>query len=98
MKGVKYMAKTKYSYKYNGQIVRNSNRLYKYGLVNHKGVVTACSSTEKGALKDKVWYLNHFKRQIEWCKKHEPQFVDGYTTDLANTEKWHVVELEVIEN
>jgi hypothetical protein len=94
----KEMAKTKYSYKYNGEVVRNSNRLYKYGLVNHKGRVIACSSTENGALKNKVSYLNHFKHQLEWCKKHEPQFVEGYTTDLANTEKWHVVELEVIEN
>lgn len=92
------MARTKYSYKYNGEVVRNSNRLYKYGLVNHTGVVIACSSTEKGALKDKVWYLNHFKRELEWCKKHDQKFVEGYQKDITNTEKWHVVELEVIEN
>lgn len=92
------MARTKYTYMYNGQIVRNSNRLYIYGLVNHNDVVIACSSTEKGALKDKVWYLNHFKRELEYCKKHDPKFVPGYEKDLANTEKWHLVKLEVIEH
>ena len=92
------MAKTKYSYQYKGQIVRNSNNKYVYGLVNHNDKIIACSGTEQGALKEKVWHLNHFKKQLEWCKKYEPRFVESYETDLSNTEKWHVVELEVIEN
>ena len=92
------MARTKYSYKYNGEVVRNSNRLYKYGLVNHNDAVIACSSTEQGALKEKTWWLNHSKKELEYCKKHEPKYVEGYETDIANIEKWHLVELEVIEN
>lgn len=92
------MAKTKYTYKYNGQIVRNSNKLYKYGLVNHLDAVIACSGTEQGALKQKTWYLNHYKGHIEYCIKHAPDYTEHYKQELANTEKWHTVELEVIEN
>lgn len=92
------MAKTIYTYMYNGNVVRMSNRIYEYGLVNHIGAVIACSSTEKGALKEKVWHLNFFNRQLEWCKKHEPKSVAGYELDIANTEKWHTVKLERKEN
>lgn len=93
------MAKTKYSYLYNSQVVRNSNRLYKYGLVNHNNAVIACSSTEKGALKDKVTYLNLHKRNLEYYIKHnDKSYIDCTKQDIANTEKWHVVELEVREN
>ena len=91
------MAKTKYSYKYNGAIVRNSNRLYQYGLVNHYDLVIACSSTEQGALKNRTSWLNHLRGQLEWCKKNKPEWVKGYENDIANTEKWHTVKLEVIE-
>ena len=92
------MAKTKYSYLYNGVVCRRSNRVYEYGLVNHEDVIIACSSTEKGALKDKVWWLNHLGRELEYCKKHKPDFVKGYERDIANTEKWHTVKLERKEN
>ncbi len=93
------MAKTKYSYKYNGQIVRNSNRLYKYGLVNHEDIVVACSSTEKGALKDKSWYLNHYERNLEFAVKHNnTEYAANYQAWIDNIKKWHVVELEVVEN
>ena len=92
------MARTKYSYKYNGQVVRNSNRLYTHGLVNHCGAVIACSSTEQGVLNQKTKELNFFKKQLEYCKKHKPEWVASYETDVANIEKWYTVKLEVIEN
>ena len=98
------MAKTKYSYLYNGQVVRNSNRLYKYGLVNKDDVVIACSSTEKGALKDKVYYTNFYKRGLEHCNKllAKGETVNKIVGDLKehkadleksidNVSKWHVV-------
>lgn len=91
------MARTKYSYQYKGQIVRNSNRLYAYGLVNENDKVIACSGTEQGALKQKVSWLNHLKRQLEWCKKNNTQWVSGYETEIAEVETWHTVPLEVIE-
>lgn len=92
------MARTKYSYKYNGEVVRNSNNKYHYGLVNHNNKVIACSGTEQGALKNKITKLNFLKRQLAWCEKHEVEHVHWYESDIANTEQWHVVELEVIEN
>ena len=70
------MAKTKYSYLYNGQVVRNSNRLYKYGLVNHNNAVNLS------------YYIKH----------NDKRYIDCTKQDIANTEKWHVVELEVREN
>ena len=93
------MARTKYSYKYKGQIVRNSNRLYKYGLVNHNDVVIACSGTEKGALKDKTSWRNHISRNLAFYeKKNMASGIADAKHDLENIEKWHTVELEVIEN
>ena len=92
------MAKTRYSYKYNGQVVRNSNRLYKYGLVNHNDEVIACSSTEQGALKERTWWLNHLSRELQYFKKNKPEYVTGCERDISNTEKWHLVDLEVVEN
>lgn len=88
----------KYSYIYKGQVVRRSDHDYKYALVNHWDAVISCSSTEKGALKKKVWMLNHLNRQLEWCKKHERSHVESYEIDIANTEKWHVVKLEKMDN
>lgn len=93
------MAKAKYSYLYKGEIVRNSNRLYKYGLVNQYDKVIACSSTTQGALKDKSYYLNLHKRNLAYYEKHNKvEYIEGTKEDIANTEKWHVVELEVKEN
>ena len=104
------MAKAKYSYLYNGQVVRNSNRLYKYGLVNHNNAVIACSSTEQGALKDKVYYTNMRSRGLEKLKKQlaqgktENQFgsiaeqIEDYENFLEKLSKWHTVELEIREN
>lgn len=93
------MARTKYSYKYNGHIVRNSNRLYKHGLVNHNDAVIACSGTEKGALKEKISWQNHISRELAYYeKKNEVNYIDDAKHDLENIAKWHVVELEVIEN
>ena len=93
------MAKTKYSYKYNGKIVRNSDRIYKYGLVNHDNVIIACSGTEKGALKDKIFMQNHISRNLAYFEKtNKVKYIADAKQDLENIEKWHVVELEMIEN
>ena len=94
------MAKAKYTYLYNGNVVRNSNHVYEYGLVNHYDAIIACSGTEAGALKVKTRELNFLKRQLEYCKKHKKQteFIKGYETDIANTEKWHTIKLERKEN
>ena len=96
------MAKAKYSYLYNGRVVRNSNRLYKYGLVNENNAVIACSSTEEGALKDKIWYLNKSERGLAKYSKLEDEKSKAYADDLRKhiekLNKWHVVELEVREN
>lgn len=93
------MARTKYSYKYNGKIVRNSNRLYKYGLVNHNDAVIACSGTEKGALKDKISWQNRISRNLAYYeKKNMANYIVEAKHELENIGKWHVVELEIIEN
>lgn len=93
------MSKTKYSYLYNGKVVRNSNRLYKYGLVNHCNAVISCSNTEKGALKDKIWLLNLHKRNLAYYIKHnDKEFIEETKQDIANVEKWHIVELGVRVN
>jgi hypothetical protein len=93
------MAKAKYTYLYNGEIVRNSNRLYKYGLVNHYNKVVACSSSSQGVLKEKTYWLNVHKRNLEYYIKHNKKEDIDYTKqDIENVEKWHVVELEVKEN
>ena len=92
------MAKTNYTYKYNGVIVRNSNNVYQYGLVNHNGAVIKCSGTEKGALAERTRTINFLTKQLNYYIKHKPEWVDGCKQDIANTEKWHVVELEVIKN
>lgn len=95
----KDMAKAKYTYYYNGKVVRNSNRLYKYGLVNQYDEVIACSSTSQGALKDKSYYLNLHKRNLAYYEKNNlTQEIEWTKNAIANTEKWHVVELEVKEN
>lgn len=94
----KNMTKTKYTYLYNGKVVRNSNRVYEYGLVNHNGEVIACSSTEKGALKLKISEINRHKHNLEYYKKHKPQYAEYSEIDLANTEKWHTAKLERKEN
>ena len=92
------MAKTRYSYKYNGQIVRNSNNLYKYALVNHLDAVIACSGTEQGARRNIAFPLKIAKKNLAYCLKKEPDKAAIYEQKIKDIEKWHVVELEVIEN
>ena len=93
------MAKTRYTYKYNGIICRNSNNLYKYGLVNEFDKVIACSGTENGVLREKRYELKRCNDNIQSCqKRNKTEWVESYTERLAAVEKWHVVELEVIEN
>lgn len=92
------MAKTRYTYKYNGVVVRNSNNVYRYGLVNHLGGVIACSGTGKGALKNIAFPMKIAKKNLEYCQKNKPEKVAYYEQQLENLKKWHVVELEVVEN
>lgn len=93
------MAKTKYTYKYNGVICRNSNNLYKYGLANEEDVVVACSSTEQGALKDKKYNINRCTNNMNYYLKHnKPENAEHYRKMIEMYQKWHVVELEIIEN
>ena len=93
------MAKEKYSYIYKGQIVRNSNRIYFYGLVNHYDAVVACSATEQGAQKQKSWQLNYYKRQyLRYIAKGDQEAIDRTKQEIANIEKWHTVKLELKEN
>lgn len=92
------MAKKNYTYKYNGNVVRNSDHEYKYGLVNEHDAVIKCSGTEKGALAERTRELNFLQKQLEYSKKHNPEYVDGYERAIENTKKWHTVELEVIKN
>lgn len=93
------MAKTKYTYKYNGQIVRNSDHIYKFGLVNHIGGVIACSATEKGALKAKNTEIARLERNIVYLeKKGKKDYLESAKQCLDDVKKWHTVELEVIEN
>ena len=93
------MAKTKYTYKYNGQIVRNSDHVYKFGLANDIGGVLACSATEKGALKPKSTEMSRLEREIVYLeKKGKKDFLESAKQRLEDVKKWHIVELEVIEN
>lgn len=93
------MAKTRYTYKYNGSVVRNSNRLYAFGLVNHVGGVIACSATEQGVLKVKNSEIARLKGNIEsYERKGNDKYLDLARQDLENVKKWHTVELEVIKN
>lgn len=92
------MSKTKYTYVYNGKVVRNSNNLYKYALVNHLNNVVSCSSTEEGAQKAITFPLKVAKNNLEYCKKKKPEAVAIYEQELENFKKWHVVKLEIIEN
>ena len=92
------MAKTKYSYKYNGIICRNSNNLYKYGLVNHVDAVVACSGTEKGVLKHKNYELNRCTNNMNfYLKKNKLENAEYYKQQIEKIKTWHVVELEIIE-
>lgn len=93
------MSKANYTYLYNGIIVRKSNRVYNFGLINHDGAIIACSSTEQGALKEKKFWLNHYKRNIEYCeKKGKLERAELIKVDLENVKKWHIVTLERITN
>lgn len=93
------MAKTKYTYKYNGVICRNSNNLYKYGLANENDVVVACSSTEQGALRDKTYNIKRCTENMNYYLKHnKPKEAEYYKQYVETFKKWHVVELEIIEN
>lgn len=92
------MAKTRYSYKYNGKIVRNSNNLYKFALVNHHDKVVACSGTEKGALKNVQYALKVAQSNYNYCMRKEPDKAAYYEKEIEQIKTWHVVELEVIEN
>lgn len=93
------MAKAKYTYYYNGEIVRNSNRLYKYGLVNHHNKVVACSSTINNLNKEKNSLLKLHKDNLKaYIRDNDNEFIEYTKQDIANVEKWHVVELEVKEN
>lgn len=93
------MAKTRYTYKYNGIVCRNSNKLYKYGLVNHEDVVIACSGTKEGALKNKTWRINLENKSLVKClydKRYD--HAEYHAENLKMLKMWHIVELEVIEN
>ena len=93
------MAKTKYRYLYNGSVVRNSNRLYVFGLVNHVGGVVACSATEQGVLKVKNETLTRLENNIKFYeKKGKIEYCDLAKKDLENVKKWHTVKLERVEN
>ena len=93
------MAKTRYTYKYNGIVCRNSNKLYKYGLVNEFDKVIACSGTKEGALKNKTWRINLENKSLAKCladKKY--RHTEYHAENLKVLKMWHIVELEVIEN
>ena len=93
------MAKTKYTYKYNGVVVRNSNNLYKYGLVNHAGKVVTCSGTEYGAAKNIQSQRKTYESKLKlFQEKNLQENIKYYTEMLENIKMWHVVELEIIEN
>lgn len=93
------MAKTRYTYKYNGVVVRNSNNLYKYGLVNHAGAVVACSGTEQGAAKNIQSQRKTYESKLKYFQeKGGQEYISYYIEMLENIKKWHVVELEIIEN
>lgn len=93
------MAKAKYTYKYNGIVVRNSNRLYSFGLVNHVGGVIASSSTEQGALKVKNETITRLEKNIDYYRgKGKAEYLEAAEKDLENAKKWHTVILEKIEN
>lgn len=88
-----------YSYVYKGQVVRNSNRIYEFALVNHNDIVIACSSTEKGALKEKTSRIKLCDHNIEyWVQKGKEDKADVYRQEMAKVEMWHTVKLKRIDN
>lgn len=93
------MARTRYTYKYKGAIVRNSNNLYKYALVNHLDAVIACSGTEQGARRNISTHLKMAESKAAfYTKKKCPENAAFYTQQIEDVKKWHVVELEIIKN
>jgi len=87
----------KYVYVYDGIVVRQSNNEYRYGCVNHLGRVVSCSATEKGAQSVKTRELNFLTRQLEYCKKNKPEWVNSYKGDVENVKKWRIVKLEKLD-
>ena len=96
---VQDMAKTKYIYFYKGLVVRNSNRLYKFGLLNHWGFVVACSANAKSLLseKNRIIKLNESNLRAA-IRDNDTELAECAKEDLENTKKWTVVELEVRES
>ena len=92
------MAKAKYTYLYNGKEVRNSNKVYKYALINTNNKAVACSINAQSLAKQKEQAIISRKNALAYLEKN------GNETNIANAkecleeaEKWFIAELEVKE-
>ena len=92
------MAKTKYTYLYNGQVVRNSNRLYRYGLLSGNHII-ACSGTTKALESEKSRALKLNESELNYyTKKNDAEYIEACKADVERVKAWQIVELEVREN
>ncbi len=86
----------KYTYLYNGKVVRKSDHEYNFGLLDHNGEIIACSKTEQGALKRRNDELRITKENARYYEKHnQAEYLEDCKKWIDIFEnQWHVVKLE----
>ena len=90
--------KKKYTYFFNGKIVRKSDRVYKFGLADEDNEITMCSGTYDGCLREKARLIKDAERGLSYAQRTGSRYVDVYLKALKRRETYRIVNLEMQEN
>ncbi len=93
------MAKAKYTYYYNGEVARQSNKVYKYGLANKDNKIIACSINKNTLEKQKEQAITSRQNALNYfIKTNDEKYITSAKEEVEQAKKWFIVELEQKEN